>query len=108
MLRKFAERSDFLKKSAFVLAMMLMLSLFTFVGCGENDKSGDMTDNNTITENNDGIVDETEKGVDDLGNAAEDGVDDLADDAEDLVDGGDNNAKKNTDNTKTETKNMNQ
>lgn len=102
-----------MKKSAFVLAMMLALSVFTFVGCGENDKDNGMTDNNTITEQNDGVVDETEKGVDDMGDAARDGVDELADDAKDLVDGNDNgnnnnDVKKNTDNTKDETKNMNQ
>lgn len=84
-----------MKKSALVLSMMLALSLFMFTGCGGNDQA-DMNGNGTTTEQNDGsIVDETEKGVDDMGNAVEDGMEDMADDAEDMMDGNDGNTTNN-------------
>lgn len=96
-----------MKKSAFVLAMMLALSVFTFVGCGNDDgnvNDGGMEDNGAVTEQTDsndkdnggGVVDETEKGLDDMGDAARDGAEDLVDDAKDMVDGDD--TKSNADN----------
>ena len=80
-----------MKKSALVLALVLMMTMSTFVGCGENSKdSNSMVENGTITEEpTDNIVDEKEKGVDDLGNDIKDGAEDLVDDTEDVLDGND-------------------
>lgn len=100
-----------MKKSVIALSLMMALSLFTFVGCGNNDGNNDMTDNGTVTEqtdNNGGIVDETEKGINDMGNAVEDGVDDMADGARDMVDGNDNNTTKSTTNNNANNKAVNQ
>ena len=77
-----------MKKSALVLSMMLVLSLFTFVGCG-NDKATDMNGDEMKTEQNENsgsVVDETEKAVDDMGNAVEDGMDDVGDGVERTMD----------------------
>ena len=97
-----------MKKSALVLAMMLALSLFTFVGCG-NNKATDMNGNGMNTERNGGVVNETEKAVDDMGNAVEDGVDDMGDAVEDMTDMGerstDRTTEKTTDKTTDKTKN---
>jgi hypothetical protein len=64
-----------LKKSALVLSLVVLMTMFTFVGCGENDGNTSTNDNGMITEENtDNIIDETEKGVDDLGNDVKNGA----------------------------------
>ena len=75
-----------MKKSALVLSLVVLMTMFAFVGCGENDGNTSTNDNGTITEEHtDNIIDETEKGVDDLGNDIKNGAEDIVDDTENML-----------------------
>ena len=89
-----------LKKSALVLSLVVLMTMFTFVGCGGNDDSNNGTTENgtTIEKNDEGIIDETEKGVEDLGEDVKNGAEDIVDDTENMLDG--NDVKDNNNNSK--------
>ena len=80
----------------YLLVLTLMLSVFTFVGCGNNDNEtttveSNTTDNNQSTTNNmnnntDNNGNNNNGVIDDIGDDIEDGVDDIVDD----IDGNDN------------------
>lgn len=112
-----------MKKTRFWIAVCLLVTVFTFTGCGEEDKNNDaIPDNqqNQTTQQDVGnngagdVRDETDKAAndvredaDDLGDDIKDGVDDAADDVKDALDGDDNGNDKNknrTDETKNDTK----
>lgn len=88
-----------MKKSALVLSLVVLMTMFTFAGCGEKDtnNNGMQENGTTIEENNDGIIDETEKGVKDLGDDIEQGAEDIVDDTEDVLDGNDRKPSDNKD-----------
>lgn len=65
------------KKTAVILAALLIVSLFVFTGCANNDEP--LNDNNTGSSASDDIA----RGVDDIGDGIEKGVDDLGDDLSD-------------------------
>lgn len=65
------------KKTAVILATLLIVSLFVFTGCANNDEP--LNDNNTGSSASDDIA----RGVDDIGDGIEKGVDDLGDDLSD-------------------------
>lgn len=104
-----------MKKTRFWLAVCLLVTMFTFTGCGEqndtnNDAIPDDQQNQTTQQDmgNNGagdMRDETEKDAnsvrddaDDIGDDIRDDVDDAADDVKDALDGDDND-KDNTDQT---------
>ena len=65
------------KKTAVILATLLIVSLFVFTGCADKDKP--LNDNNTGSS----AADDIARGVDDIGDGIEKGVDDLGDDLSD-------------------------
>ena len=96
------------KRTAVILAALLIVSLFVFTGCANNDEP--LNDNNTGSSASDDIA----RGVDDIGDGIEKGVDDLGDDLSDTnknhnkTDGSgieNNNRADNVDNGKTNTTN---
>jgi len=96
------------KKTAVILAALLIVSLFVFTGCANNDEP--LNDNNTGSS----AAGDIARGVDDIGDGIEKGVDDLGDDLSDTnknhnkTDGSgieNNNRADNVDNGKTNTTN---
>ena len=61
------------KKTAVILAALLIVSLFVFTGCANNDEP--RNDGNQGSASQD-----IERGVDDIGDGIERGVDDIGDD----------------------------
>lgn len=109
-----------MKKTRFWLAVCLLVTMFTFTGCGnQNDTNHDaipddqqnQTTQQDVGNNGAGDVrDETDKtaddvrdDADDLGDDIKDGVDDAADDVKDALDG-DDDKKNNTDKNQNDTK----
>ena len=108
-----------MKKTRFWLAVCLLVTMFTFTGCGNqtdknNDAIPDDQQNQTTqqeADNNDAgdVRDDMDNGADDvrddadnLGDDIKDGVDDAADDVKDALDGDDekkDNTDKNQNNT---------
>lgn len=85
-----------MKKAKILLAMMLVLSVFTFAGCGGGNNADDNADNGTTVEES------TDNAGQDLKDDVEDMGDDIKDGAEDMLDGTDNgtdNADKDKDKT---------
>ena len=64
------------KRTAVILTALLIVSLFIFTGCANNDEP--MNDGNQGSASQD-----IERGVDDIGDGIEKGVDDLGDDLSD-------------------------
>lgn len=89
-----------LKKSAILLSMMLVFSLFTFTACGTGNNTNGAVDNGTTVEENTngGVVNDVKDGVEDMGDAVEDGAEDLVNGTENLVNGNDRNTTDNTNN----------
>ena len=87
-----------MKKTRFLLAAMLLVTMFTFTGCGNQDDR-----------NNDAIPDDQqnttiEQDVDDAGDDIKDDMDDAADDVKDAVDGEDDRDDKKQDDKNQTTK----
>ena len=103
-----------MKKTRFLLAAMLLVTMFTFTGCGsQNDRNNDAIpdeqQNQTMQQNeNNGAgdirddaskdADDVREDAEDVGDDIKDGIDDAADDVKDAVDGDDDNRDGNHDN----------
>ena len=61
------------KKTAVILAALLIVSLFVFTGCANNDEPRNDGNQGSASQ-------EIERGVDDIGDGIERGVDDIGDD----------------------------
>lgn len=99
-----------MKKTRFWLAVCLLVTMFTFTGCGEqkdtnNDAIPDDQQNMTTqqdVDNND--ANDVREDADDLGNDIKDDVEDAADDVKDALDGDKDNQTSNTDKNQNDTK----
>lgn len=99
-----------MKKTRFWLAVCLLVTMFTFTGCGEqkdtnNDAIPDDQQNMTTqqdVDNND--ANDVREDADDLGDDIKDDVEDAADDVKDALDGDKDNQTSNTDKNQNDTK----
>lgn len=76
-----------MKKARIILAMLLAVSVFSFAGCGDSNKSDSGVNDGTTVEQ---TTDKASDAGEDLKNDAEDLGDDVKDGAKDIVDGTDN------------------
>lgn len=110
-----------MKKTRFWLAVCLLVTMFTFTGCGEQkdtnndaipDDQQNMTtqqdvDNNDaddVRDEMDNDANDVREDADDLGDDIKDDVEDAADDVKDALDGDKDNQTSNTDKNQNDTK----
>lgn len=83
-----------MKKTRFWLAVCLIVTVFTFTGCGNQDDKNrdevpDNKQNESVQQDMDDAADETRDDAEDLGDDIRDDIDDASDDVKDAMDGDD-------------------